>query len=217
MLPAWCCEPAELFFGEKLPVVPPNVQADDHRVELPPVEALEQIAGRCNLDFDQQLRVLSVHARDQHGELWPRNMVADAYGEALPGSRKCGERAIMCAQEIAGVFEEDGTLCRNMVKPRVTIGKDYMETTMPLVHISMRAGKSEAYRQAIFDSIYRAMRETFNVPEEDQFMTIRDICWYRPERRSRVYPGQRDEHHQLPNRKVLLADRRLTLAPGFRT
>ncbi|HZW23349.1 tautomerase family protein [Noviherbaspirillum sp.] len=43
---------------------------------------------------------------------------------------------------------------------------------MPLVHISMRAGKPEAYRQAIFDGVYRAMHETFNVPEDDQFMTI---------------------------------------------
>nr|WP_295830778.1 tautomerase family protein [uncultured Azospirillum sp.] len=43
---------------------------------------------------------------------------------------------------------------------------------MPLVHISLRAGKSEAYRQAIFDGLYRAMHETFNVPEDDQFMTI---------------------------------------------
>ncbi|MFD4836800.1 tautomerase family protein [Achromobacter sp. NPDC058515] len=43
---------------------------------------------------------------------------------------------------------------------------------MPLLHISMRAGKPEAYRQAIFDSVFRAMRETFNVPEDDQFMTI---------------------------------------------
>lgn len=43
---------------------------------------------------------------------------------------------------------------------------------MPLVNISLRTGKSEAYRQAIFDSLYQAMRETFNVPEEDQFMTI---------------------------------------------
>ena len=43
---------------------------------------------------------------------------------------------------------------------------------MPLLHISMRAGKSEAYRQAIFDSLYRAMRETLEVPEDDQFMTI---------------------------------------------
>ncbi|GAB2481604.1 tautomerase family protein [Comamonas humi] len=43
---------------------------------------------------------------------------------------------------------------------------------MPLVHISMRAGKPEPYRQAIFDSVYRALRETFNVPEDDQFMVI---------------------------------------------
>lgn len=43
---------------------------------------------------------------------------------------------------------------------------------MPLIHIAMRAGKPEAYRQAIFDTLYRALRETFNVPEDDQFMTI---------------------------------------------
>jgi 4-oxalocrotonate tautomerase len=43
---------------------------------------------------------------------------------------------------------------------------------MPLIHISLRAGKTEAYRQAIFDGLYRAMRETLNVPEDDQFMTI---------------------------------------------
>ena len=43
---------------------------------------------------------------------------------------------------------------------------------MPLLHISLRAGKPEGYRQAIFDGLYRAMRETFNVPEDDQFMTI---------------------------------------------
>jgi phenylpyruvate tautomerase PptA (4-oxalocrotonate tautomerase family) len=43
---------------------------------------------------------------------------------------------------------------------------------MPLLHISLRAGKPEGYRQAIFDSLYRAMRETLDVPEDDQFMTI---------------------------------------------
>ena len=43
---------------------------------------------------------------------------------------------------------------------------------MPIAHISLRAGKAEAYRQAIFDGIYRAMREALNVPEDDQFMTI---------------------------------------------
>jgi phenylpyruvate tautomerase PptA (4-oxalocrotonate tautomerase family) len=43
---------------------------------------------------------------------------------------------------------------------------------MPLTHVALRAGKSAEYRQAIFDSLYRAMRETFEVPEDDQFMTI---------------------------------------------
>ncbi|MCP3371196.1 tautomerase family protein [Bradyrhizobium cajani] len=43
---------------------------------------------------------------------------------------------------------------------------------MPLLHIAMRAGKPEAYRQAILDGLYRAMRETLNVPEGDEFMTI---------------------------------------------
>ncbi len=36
----------------------------------------------------------------------------------------------------------------------------------------MRAGKPEAYRQAIFDSIYCAVRQALNVPEDNQFMNI---------------------------------------------
>src|SRR5690242_19716180 len=44
--------------------------------------------------------------------------------------------------------------------------------SMPLLHIALRAGKPEAYRQAIFDGLYRAMREALNVPDDDQFMTI---------------------------------------------
>jgi len=43
---------------------------------------------------------------------------------------------------------------------------------MPLLHISLRAGKPASYRQAIFDSLYRAMREALDVPEGDEFMTI---------------------------------------------
>ena len=43
---------------------------------------------------------------------------------------------------------------------------------MPLIRVALRAGKPEAYRQAIFDGLYRAMRETLHVPEDDQFMTI---------------------------------------------
>ncbi|CAJ0772842.1 hypothetical protein R8510_03028 [Ralstonia chuxiongensis] len=46
------------------------------------------------------------------------------------------------------------------------------ELTMPLVQVSLRRGKPAAYHQAIFDGVYRAMRETFNVPEDDRFMTL---------------------------------------------
>ena len=45
---------------------------------------------------------------------------------------------------------------------------------MPLTHISMRVGKSEAYRQEVFDSLSRALNETFNVPKDNQFMTIKE-------------------------------------------
>jgi hypothetical protein len=40
---------------------------------------------------------------------------------------------------------------------------------MPLIHIQLRAGKPEAYRQAILDSLYRALREALNVPEGDHY------------------------------------------------
>ena len=43
---------------------------------------------------------------------------------------------------------------------------------MPLSRISLRKGKSPQYRQAILDNVYEAMRETFNVPEDDRFMVI---------------------------------------------
>ncbi|MCX7361377.1 MAG: tautomerase family protein [Alphaproteobacteria bacterium] len=43
---------------------------------------------------------------------------------------------------------------------------------MPLTRISLRRGKPAAYRQAIMESVYSAMRETFDVPEDDRFMTV---------------------------------------------
>jgi phenylpyruvate tautomerase PptA (4-oxalocrotonate tautomerase family) len=43
---------------------------------------------------------------------------------------------------------------------------------MPLTRISLRRGKPAAYRKAILDSLYLAMRESFDVPEDDRFMTI---------------------------------------------
>jgi phenylpyruvate tautomerase PptA (4-oxalocrotonate tautomerase family) len=43
---------------------------------------------------------------------------------------------------------------------------------MPLTRVSLRRGKPTAYRKAILDGLYLAMRETFNVPEDDRFMVI---------------------------------------------
>jgi phenylpyruvate tautomerase PptA (4-oxalocrotonate tautomerase family) len=43
---------------------------------------------------------------------------------------------------------------------------------MPLTRIALRKGKSAQYRKAILDGVYDAMRETFNVPEDDRFMMI---------------------------------------------
>jgi 4-oxalocrotonate tautomerase len=43
---------------------------------------------------------------------------------------------------------------------------------MPLTRISLRRGKPAAYRKAIRDGLYRAMRETFDVPEVNRFMLI---------------------------------------------
>jgi 4-oxalocrotonate tautomerase len=43
---------------------------------------------------------------------------------------------------------------------------------MPLVRISLRQGKSAAYKQAIGDGVYKAMLETFDVPKEDRFVIV---------------------------------------------
>lgn len=43
---------------------------------------------------------------------------------------------------------------------------------MPLVHISLRSGKPDAYRQAIIDGIFSALHTDFAVPPDDQFMCI---------------------------------------------
>jgi phenylpyruvate tautomerase PptA (4-oxalocrotonate tautomerase family) len=43
---------------------------------------------------------------------------------------------------------------------------------MPLVRVSLRRGKSDDYKRAIGDGVYRALRETFTVPDEDRFVTV---------------------------------------------
>jgi phenylpyruvate tautomerase PptA (4-oxalocrotonate tautomerase family) len=45
---------------------------------------------------------------------------------------------------------------------------------MPLARIDLRRGKSAEYKKAICDAIYRGLRETFDVPEEDRFMVVTD-------------------------------------------
>lgn len=45
---------------------------------------------------------------------------------------------------------------------------------MPLARISLREGKSAAYRQAIADGVQRALVETFNVPSDDRFQIIEE-------------------------------------------
>jgi 4-oxalocrotonate tautomerase len=43
---------------------------------------------------------------------------------------------------------------------------------MPLARVSLRRGKPATYRKAILEGIYQALRETFNVPEDDRFMIL---------------------------------------------
>jgi 4-oxalocrotonate tautomerase len=43
---------------------------------------------------------------------------------------------------------------------------------MPLTRISLRRGKPAGYRRAVADSVYAAMRETFEVPDDDRFMVV---------------------------------------------
>jgi phenylpyruvate tautomerase PptA (4-oxalocrotonate tautomerase family) len=43
---------------------------------------------------------------------------------------------------------------------------------VPLTRISLRRGRTPAQLTAILDSVYDAMRATFDVPEDDRFMVI---------------------------------------------
>ena len=43
---------------------------------------------------------------------------------------------------------------------------------MPLTRISLKSGKPASYRTALMEQIYQALRETFDVPENDRFMTV---------------------------------------------
>jgi phenylpyruvate tautomerase PptA (4-oxalocrotonate tautomerase family) len=43
---------------------------------------------------------------------------------------------------------------------------------MPLIRISMKRGRPASEPAAIVDAVYRALRETFEVPEDDLFAVI---------------------------------------------
>jgi len=43
---------------------------------------------------------------------------------------------------------------------------------MPLVHISLLAGKPPAYLRAIADGVHRALHEAYNAPSDDRFQLI---------------------------------------------
>jgi phenylpyruvate tautomerase PptA (4-oxalocrotonate tautomerase family) len=43
---------------------------------------------------------------------------------------------------------------------------------MPLVRISLREGKSEAYRRALADGVHQAMVEAIDAPRQDRFQII---------------------------------------------
>src|SRR5262245_13469044 len=43
---------------------------------------------------------------------------------------------------------------------------------MPLARIDLKRGKPVAYRKAVTDGVYEALRETFDVPEDDRFMLV---------------------------------------------
>jgi hypothetical protein len=61
---------------------------------------------------------------------------------------------------------------------------------MPLIYISIRAGKLEPYKRTIFEGLCRTMRETFNVPEE----TTEVMKPFRPLVRPKARSGEFQRH-----------------------
>jgi 4-oxalocrotonate tautomerase len=48
----------------------------------------------------------------------------------------------------------------------------FQEAAMPLIRISLREGKSEAYKKALADGVHRAIVEGADVPAQDRFQII---------------------------------------------
>ena len=45
---------------------------------------------------------------------------------------------------------------------------------MPLIRISIRKGRDGAYKRALAEGVYEALRESFDVPEDDKFVVIHE-------------------------------------------
>jgi phenylpyruvate tautomerase PptA (4-oxalocrotonate tautomerase family) len=43
---------------------------------------------------------------------------------------------------------------------------------MPLARISLPSGRTDEYKKSLADGVLRALVETFNVPQDDQFMVL---------------------------------------------
>lgn len=115
-------------------------------------------ATAADPDFDQQLRVVRIRASDEPGQLRASHVVADADGQALPRLGKRRERTVVGRQQFARVLEKHRAARRQLHVARRALDESATEP------VSLRAGKSEAYRQAIFDSPCRALHETFGGP-----------------------------------------------------
>jgi phenylpyruvate tautomerase PptA (4-oxalocrotonate tautomerase family) len=46
---------------------------------------------------------------------------------------------------------------------------------MPFVEIYLRKGKNQQYRKAVSEAIHTAMREVFQIPEDDFFHVVHDL------------------------------------------
>lgn len=43
---------------------------------------------------------------------------------------------------------------------------------MPIVRIALRRGKPPTYRAALCDGVHRALRDAYEVPEDDRFAVV---------------------------------------------